>query len=335
MDERRESGCNERVSISVQDRRRLWGRAASRCAFPDCRQVLIEEMTGDHGDFLIGQEAHVIGRSPDGPRGKSDLSVSQRDTYENLILLCARHHIIVDNDVKAHPVELLLSIKSDHELWVTRQLDISSREQAILERYGQIIDEWADRVQLDRWVHWSRYITNHRGPQMASETLDNLTSLSVWILSVNWPQTLAPLERSFSNFQRVLRDFIVEFDLEADYVNRDNSFVSAVTLRPKGVYLPPEVQRREREHADLVVDLMFELTRAANHVCAEVRKHIDPQFYLKEGARLMAVSWSGSEDYVRLEYRKDELDVMYPGLKDFRTARASRDLHCLPVDLEK
>lgn len=292
-------------------------------------------MNGDQGDFLVGQEAHIIGRSSDGPRGKSDLGASQRDTYENLILLCARHHIIVDNDVKAYPVELLLSMKSDHELWVARQLDISSREQAILERYGQIIDEWADRVQLDQWVHWSRHITNYRGPQVAAETLDRLTDLGVWMLSVNWPETLTSLERSFSNFQQVLHDFIVEFNLEADYVDRDNSFVSAVTLRSKGVYLPPAVRRREREHADLVVDLMFELTRAANHVCAEVRKHVDPQFYLREGVRLMVVNWGGSEDYVKLEYRKDELSDMYPGLDEFRTARESRDLHCSPLDLEK
>lgn len=74
-------------------------------------------------------------------------------------------------------ITLLLSMKSDHELWVARQLDISYREQAILERYGQIIDEWADRVQLDRWVHWSQYITNHRGPRVATETLEHLTNL--------------------------------------------------------------------------------------------------------------------------------------------------------------
>lgn len=102
-----EPRCNGRVSISVQDRKRLWGRAASRCAFPDCRQELIEEMTGDQGDVLVGQEAHIIGRNSDGPRGKSDLTAAQRDTYENLILLCARHHIIIDNDVKAYPLELL------------------------------------------------------------------------------------------------------------------------------------------------------------------------------------------------------------------------------------
>jgi hypothetical protein len=52
-------------------------------------------------------------------------------------------------------------------------LDVSFAEQAILERYGQIIDEWAGRVGLDQWMQWSGHITNPLGPQAATETLDD------------------------------------------------------------------------------------------------------------------------------------------------------------------
>jgi hypothetical protein len=326
-----ESSVIGHMSISVQDRKRLWGRAASRCAFPDCRQELIEEMTDGQGDFLVGQEAHIIARNADGPRGKSDLSTSQRDTYENLILLCARHHIIADNDVMAYPVERLLAIKSDHELWVARQLDISHKEQATLERYGQIIDEWTDRAKLDHWVQWSSHITNPLGPVVSTETMERLTNLGIWMLGIIWPQTLTSLERSFYNFQTVLRDFIVEFNMEADYVGQKTSHVSAVTQRPASVYVPSEIRRREREHADLVVDLMFELTRAANYLCSEVREHVDAQFHLREGALRIVINWSGSEEYARPEYREDELNDLYPGLDRFRVRRDSRDLHCPPL----
>jgi hypothetical protein len=319
-----------RMSISVQDRKRLWGRAASRCAFPDCRQELIEAMTGDRGDVLVGQEAHIIARNADGPRGESDLGASQRDSYENLMLLCARHHIIVDNDLKAYPVEVLLRMKSDHELWVASQLNISHKEQAVLERYGEIIDEWSDKALLGQWTRWSSYIINPRSPQIAADAFEQLTHLGIWMITINWPQTLPSLERSFSNFQAVLRDFIVEFKREADYVDSRPIYLSALTLRSAGVYIPPKIREHEREHAKLIVDLMLELTRAANHLCAEIRKHVDAQFYLKEGARLMLVS---SEDYVRPEYREDELNNMYPGLDEFRVARKSRDLHCAPPSL--
>jgi hypothetical protein len=315
------------MSISVQDRKRLWGRAASRCAFPDCRQELIEEMTAAEGVYLVGQEAHIVGQSSDGPRGESDLT--ERDTYENLILLCAHHHITVDSDVSAYPLKKLLTMKADHELWVRRQLDVSFAEQAILERYGQIIDEWGGRVGLGQWMHWSGHITNPRGPQVATETLDDLTNAGIWMLSVIWPQTLTSLERSFSNFQEVLHDFLIEFNREADYVGERNSHVSALTQRPAGVYIPAKIKRHELEQADLVVDLMFELTRAANYVCTEVRKYVDAQFYLTEGA-LMMVVWTDSDNYVRPEYRVEELGDLYTGLDEFRAVRESRDIYCPP-----
>jgi hypothetical protein len=313
------------MSISVQDRKRLWGRAASRCAFPDCRQELIAEMTAAEGVYLVGQEAHIVGQSSDGPRGESDLI--ERDTYENLILLCAHHHITIDNDVSTYPTEKLLKMKTDHELWVRRQLDVSFAEQAILERYGQIIDEWAGRVGLEQWMHWSGHITNPLGPQVAADTLDELTNTGIWMRGVIWPHMLTSLERSFSNFEEVLNDFLIEFNREADYVGGRTSHVSALTKRSGGVYIPPEVRRHELEHADLVVDLMFELTRAANYVCAEVRKYVDAQFYLKEGARMMVV-WTDSDNYARPEYGGEELDTLYPGLEEFCTVRESRDIYC-------
>ena len=45
---------------------------------------------------------------------------------------------------------------------------------------------------------------------------------------------------------------------------------------------------------------------------------------VKEGARLMALNWSGSEDSIRTEYREDELNDLYPGPDKFRAVRGSR-----------
>ena len=154
------------------------------------------------------------------------------------------------------------------------------------------------------------------------------------MLGIIWPKTLTSLERSFTNFQEILRDFIVEFNREADYVGQRTSHVSALTLRSADVHIPPEIRRRELEQADLVADLMFELTCAANHACTEVRNHVDAQFRLREGALRMVINWSGSQDYALPEYREDESNDLYPGLDCFRAARKSRDLHCPPLNFE-
>jgi hypothetical protein len=99
------------------DVKRLWGRAGARCAI--CRSEL--SAVGSEG--TIGEMAHIVARSEDGPRGQSPLSPSERDSYFNLVLLCPTHHVQVDNDVATFAVERLLQIKSEHEGWVQRMLE--------------------------------------------------------------------------------------------------------------------------------------------------------------------------------------------------------------------
>ena len=147
--------------------------------------------------------------------------------------------------------------------------------------------------------------------------------------SVIWPQTLTSLERSFSNFQEVLRDFVIEFNREADYVGGHTSHVSALTQRPASVYIPPKIKRHELEQADLVVDLMFELTRAANYVCTEVRKYVDAQFYLTEGA-LMTVVWTDSDP--NTEWRNWATYI--PGLTNFAPCESRETSIALPAPLQ-
>ena len=68
--------------MRMKDVKTLWGRAANRCAFPDCRL----ELTLDSPGETLGEMAHIVARSSDGPRGASALSVENRDAYENLVL---------------------------------------------------------------------------------------------------------------------------------------------------------------------------------------------------------------------------------------------------------
>lgn len=62
-----------------------------------------------------GEIAHIHAHSGGGPRFNSSLTVAERDSYENTVLLCRRHHRLVDADAIAFPPELLRSWKRDHE----------------------------------------------------------------------------------------------------------------------------------------------------------------------------------------------------------------------------
>jgi len=53
----------------------------------------------------------IYAKEENGPRGKSALPCEQRDIYSNLLLLCQKHHKIIDDHEKQYPVKTLDEIK--------------------------------------------------------------------------------------------------------------------------------------------------------------------------------------------------------------------------------
>jgi len=63
---------------------------------------------------VVGQVAHIVARSPDGPRGDPNFSKVELHNESNLILLCAHHHSIVDSQDSTYTVEELRRWKEQH-----------------------------------------------------------------------------------------------------------------------------------------------------------------------------------------------------------------------------
>lgn len=101
----------------------LWGLAAGRCAFRnECRQECVADKTSNDPNVVIGEMAHIVAHSDDGPRGDRTFPASQRSTYENLILLCPTHHALVDGQANSYSIADLRRWKADHESWVRTRL---------------------------------------------------------------------------------------------------------------------------------------------------------------------------------------------------------------------
>ena len=115
-----------RKSPSQSDIKLLYGLAAARCAFPGCKELCAASATKEDRAVPLGNIAHIVAYSNDGPRANPNLDEKDRNGYSNLILLCANHHELVDKQHGTHTTEDLRKWKSDHEQWICNQLKSSA-----------------------------------------------------------------------------------------------------------------------------------------------------------------------------------------------------------------
>ena len=107
------------MAVSQRTQKYIWGLFAGRCAI--CRESLIhKEPTGDGS--LVGEIAHIVGEKPKAARGSHPLSVAARDKPENLLLLCRKHHKIIDDAEERYSVDYLQSLRAEYLSWLGDQL---------------------------------------------------------------------------------------------------------------------------------------------------------------------------------------------------------------------
>lgn len=98
------------MALSLPDTKLLWGRAAGRCSRDGCGCDLTRSNQGQH--YILGEQAHVTGQSPAGPR---PIQQGGPDTYDNMILLCPTCHTEIDKKPDLFPQDMLLAWKKKHE----------------------------------------------------------------------------------------------------------------------------------------------------------------------------------------------------------------------------
>ncbi|MDX8501606.1 HNH endonuclease [Mesorhizobium sp. VK4C] len=103
------------MPIAEKDIKLLWGRAAGYCSNPACR-TKVSEIGANGESYLTGEQAHIVARQANGPRGQDG---GGSNAYENLVLLCPTCHTKIDKSPDGtYPVEVLLEWKEQHEAWV-------------------------------------------------------------------------------------------------------------------------------------------------------------------------------------------------------------------------
>ena len=119
--------------IPQGDKDLLWRLSAFRCAYRNCKKELYKQGKGGDRHANLGKMAHIFGHSEKGPRPNPDGFTEDTNKYENLILLCANHHDVVDVQANSHTVSLLRQMKTNHERWIADRLAVEEFDSADLE----------------------------------------------------------------------------------------------------------------------------------------------------------------------------------------------------------
>lgn len=120
-----------KVKPDARTRLRLFSDSAGYCNRAECRKYLFSDE--NKTDHHIGEVAHILAASANGPRSVAKLDGEFLARYDNLILLCPNCHSIVDKCPELYPESLLLEWKQNHRTVISEAIGVhvvSSRKEA-------------------------------------------------------------------------------------------------------------------------------------------------------------------------------------------------------------
>lgn len=162
---------------------KLWVRAGGRCEFNGCNEnLLVDSLTLNEANYSnIG---HIIAYSKDGPRGNDPLPLAQRNDIENLMLLCTKHHKMIDTKAleKRYPKELLQQYKNNHEKRIRQLTGIQPGNKTLVIRMKSKINGEPVQIALDQIksaIH-PRYPIDEEGLEIDFTSLPDEEGTSYW-----------------------------------------------------------------------------------------------------------------------------------------------------------
>lgn len=122
-----------RGQVTAEEKLKVWVRSGGRCAF--CNVYLLEsELT--RRPVILGEVAHNVAASDTGPRSNADMLAKERNSADNLLLLCGLHHPDTDKRVQLDllTVDQLRTLKAEHERLIRQATASVARKRTVLLR---------------------------------------------------------------------------------------------------------------------------------------------------------------------------------------------------------
>lgn len=282
------------MSIPEKDQKILWGKAAGRCSMPDCRNKVVLDASDEvqSKNILVGQNCHIVAEKENGPRGKSILTSEERNRYPNLILLCATHHIAIDQDPAVWPIERLHQVKADHEIWVENQLtDVPTDIGTQL--YSDLVNTATDALML---VHWD-WVSDHAVRLLLSEVfVDGVNIFWNKVKRTVWVGKSPELEAAISNMSERVGDYVNHFLSNAQLRENDDKpgegfFVEDKSWKNQWRHDYDVYAQRAMKWQKQSTELLFNLALALNEYAEAVRKNLNPHYLVLEGSFVVTDSF--------------------------------------------
>ena len=266
------------MAITTLARKLLWGHAGNRCAMASCRRQLAHQSDSSGAAILVGEEAHIVAKSHDGPRGDSPLSPEQRDEYSNLILLCPSDHALIDKAPQDFSVASLLSIKAEHEAWVRSTLGTVSNPAD--EKWAALIDDLTARLGLDTWHKDVSSLLSGGEASMALSTEERLRSCLHWIVTRRWPEGHDDLRKLIETIGHFINELLSTFSRHAvaDSSGERLRFETFYKIPIWNEELYDSLLHEYKECRQYLADISLELTRYTNLFRDIVQDELDPDF---------------------------------------------------------
>lgn len=141
---------SRRPPIPEPTQRELWARAAGRCEFRGCNELLyIDDLTKQRSN--LATISHIIGFSPAGPRGDPQRSKLLEKDIRNLMLTCKKHGKLMDDKSLeiVYPESLLIEFKTEHEQRIRVLTQVTEEAQTQVLLVNASIDERNFKIHED------------------------------------------------------------------------------------------------------------------------------------------------------------------------------------------
>jgi hypothetical protein len=97
--------------------------------------------------------AHIVADSPDGPRGDATLSPLLAKELSNLMILCDKHHRLIDkHQVAEHTVDRLTEMKRKHEARMELVGSLTEEKQSHVLLYGANVGSQSSPVSMQKAI---------------------------------------------------------------------------------------------------------------------------------------------------------------------------------------